>query len=113
MAKQLKITQIKSLIGSLPKHKRTMQAIGFRHHQQTLIRDDSAQLRGMLNQIQHLVAVEETGAAPKKTKTRSKAKAAGAKASPKAKAAGRSAKAGPKVEARAKANETKAAEETE
>ena len=59
MAKKLKIKQIKSLIGSQPKHKRTMKAIGFRHNQQTLEKADSPQLRGMLFQVRHLVSVEE------------------------------------------------------
>ena len=60
MAKKLlKITQVKSLIDRLPKHKRTMQAIGFHHHQQTLIKTDTPQLRGMLHQVRHLVHVEE------------------------------------------------------
>lgn len=63
MAKKLKITQVKSLIGSLPKHKRTMKAIGFHHHQETLIKTDSPQLQGMLYQIRHLVRVEEVKAA--------------------------------------------------
>ena len=66
MAKKLKIKQIKSLIGSQPKHKLTMKAIGFRHHQQTLEKVDTPQLRGMLFQVRHLVSVEELKAVPKK-----------------------------------------------
>jgi len=61
MDKKLKITQVKSVIGSQPKHKRTMKAIGFHHHQETLIKKDTPQLRGMLQQVRHLVRVEETG----------------------------------------------------
>lgn len=59
MANKLKITQIKSLIGSQPKHKRTMKALGFRRNQQTLEKADSPQIRGMLEQVKHLVRVEE------------------------------------------------------
>ena len=65
MAKKLKVTQVKSLIGSQPKHKRTMQAIGFKRHQQTLVKEDTPALRGMLLQIRHLVVVEEEKAAKK------------------------------------------------
>ena len=66
MAKKLlKITQVKSLIDRQPKHKRTMQAIGFRRHQQTLIKTDTPQLRGMLHQVRHLVRVEEEKAGEK------------------------------------------------
>ena len=59
MAKQLKITQVRSLIGSQPKHKATMKAIGFHRHQETLTKNDSPQLRGMLYQVRHLVRVQK------------------------------------------------------
>jgi len=59
----LKITQVKSVIGSPPKHKRTMKAIGFHHNYETLIKEDTPQLRGMLHQVRHLVRVEEEKAA--------------------------------------------------
>ena len=65
MAKKLKITQVKSLIGSQPGHKATMKAIGFHRHQETLTKNDTPQLRGMLNQVRHLVHVEEVKAARK------------------------------------------------
>jgi hypothetical protein len=42
-----------------------MRAIGFHHHQETLTKDDTPQLRGMLHQVRHLVRVEETGVAKK------------------------------------------------
>jgi large subunit ribosomal protein L30 len=61
--KMLKITQIKSTISSPPKHKRTMKAIGFHRHQETLVKEDSPQLRGMLQQVRHLVRVVEEKAA--------------------------------------------------
>jgi large subunit ribosomal protein L30 len=59
MSKKLKITQVKSLIGSQPKHKRTMRAIGFHRNNETLVKQDTPQLRGMLQQVRHLVRVEE------------------------------------------------------
>ena len=61
MEKKLKITQVKSLIGSQPKHKRTMKAIGFHRTYETLIKNDTPQLRGMLQQVRHLVRVEDSG----------------------------------------------------
>jgi len=54
---------VKSTISSPPKHKRTMKAIGFHHHQEILIKEDTPQLRGMLHQVRHLVKVEEEKAA--------------------------------------------------
>ena len=74
MTKQIKITQVRSLIGSQPKHKLTMQAIGFRRHQETLTKNDTPQLRGMLHQVRHLVRVEEVKAA-RAAKTKPKAEA--------------------------------------
>ncbi len=61
MAKKLKVTQVKSLIGSKPKHKLTMSAIGFHRNNETLVKNDTPQLRGMLQQVRHLVKVEELG----------------------------------------------------
>ena len=63
--KKLKITQIKSLIGAPPKHKRTIEAIGFHRTYETLVKDDTPQLRGMLHQVRYLVRVEEEKAAKK------------------------------------------------
>ncbi len=59
MAKRLKITQIRSLIGSQPKHRRTMKALGFHRMQETLEKSDTPQIRGMLHQVRHLVKIEE------------------------------------------------------
>ncbi|MGD8412806.1 MAG: 50S ribosomal protein L30 [Candidatus Latescibacterota bacterium] len=59
MAKKLKITQIVSLIGSQPKHRRTMKALGFHRNQETLEKADTPQIRGMLEQVKHLIRVEE------------------------------------------------------
>jgi len=59
MAKQIRITQFKSSIGAVPKHKRTIQALGFRRCYQTLVKTDTPQIRGMVRQVQHLVRIEE------------------------------------------------------
>ncbi|MCK4774202.1 MAG: 50S ribosomal protein L30 [Candidatus Krumholzibacteria bacterium] len=59
MAKKLKITQVKSLIGTKPKHRRTMEALGFHRMHETLEKTDTPQIRGMLYQVRHLVVVEE------------------------------------------------------
>jgi len=40
-----------------------MKAIGFKRNYQTLIKEDTPQLRGMLQQVRHLVSVEEAKAA--------------------------------------------------
>ena len=59
MAKEIKITQIRSTIGRLPKHRRTVRALGLTKMNQTVVHQDSPSLRGMINQVCHLVRVEE------------------------------------------------------
>ncbi len=57
MAK-LKITQTKSVIRRPGTQKRTMVALGLRRMHQTVVHEDSPQVRGMVAQVQHLVRVE-------------------------------------------------------
>ena len=59
MAKQIRITQIKSTIHAVPRHRRTIEALGFRRTYQTLVKKDTPQIRGMIQQVRHLVRVEE------------------------------------------------------
>lgn len=59
MANELKITLVKSTIGSKPKHKKTVQALGLRKLNSTALQQDNAAIRGMINQVTHLVKVEE------------------------------------------------------
>ena len=61
MAKEIRITQIRSLIDAVPAHRLTIQALGFRRTYQTLVKQDTPQIRGMLHQVRHLVRVEEVG----------------------------------------------------
>ena len=58
MAK-LKITLVKSTIGSIPKHRRTVEALGLRKINSSNIQQDNAAVRGMINQVRHLITVEE------------------------------------------------------
>ena len=60
MAKKLKITQVRSVIGSQQKkHKVVMESLGFRKNYRTLYKNDSPQIRGMLAKVKHLVEFEE------------------------------------------------------
>lgn len=58
--KTLKITQIKSIIGSLAKQKATMRALGLHRIRHTVIKNDTPQIRGMIEKVKHLVTVEES-----------------------------------------------------
>lgn len=59
MAKQVKITLVKSTIGCLKKQKATVEALGLNKIGVSKIHNDNDCLRGMLALINHLVAVEE------------------------------------------------------
>ncbi|THV35732.1 50S ribosomal protein L30 [Glycomyces buryatensis] len=56
---RLKITQVRSVIGTKPKHRATMQTLGLRKIRQTVFKDDLPQYRGMVHSVRHLVEVEE------------------------------------------------------
>ncbi|HET6477630.1 MAG TPA: 50S ribosomal protein L30 [Dehalococcoidales bacterium] len=62
MAK-LRITWVKSSIGYNESQKRTLVTLGFHRLNQSVVRDDSMSLRGMINKVRHLVKVEETSEA--------------------------------------------------
>ncbi len=55
----LKVTQVKSSIGTKPKHRGTLRALGLRGIGQTNTLPDRAEIRGMLARVPHLVNVEE------------------------------------------------------
>ncbi len=59
MAKTIKVTQIRSTIGRLPKHKATMVGLGLRHIGHTVEREDTPAVRGMINKVYYMVKVEE------------------------------------------------------
>ena len=59
MADKLKITLVKSTIGSLPKHRATVEALGLKKPNWTVEMPDNASIRGMVEQVRHLVKVEE------------------------------------------------------
>ena len=55
----LSITLVKSPIGAVPKHKKTIEAMGLRKLNKTVVLPDNASTRGMIQQVNHLVKVEE------------------------------------------------------
>jgi len=57
--KKIAVKQIRSGIGRPTKHRRTLEALGIKRHQQTVIHNDTPAIRGMINQISHLVEVTE------------------------------------------------------
>ena len=59
MADKLKITLVKSTLGAVPKHRKTVEALGLKKVNKTVELPDNAATRGMIQQVRHLVKVEE------------------------------------------------------
>lgn len=56
---RLRITLVRSIIGRPGDQERTVQSLGLRRVNQTVEREDSPSIRGMVAKISHLVEVEE------------------------------------------------------
>ena len=54
---KVQIKQVRSEIGHSWRIRRTLEAIGLRHHQGVIVKQDSESLRGQLRQVRHLVEV--------------------------------------------------------
>ncbi len=59
MAKRLKVTLVKSLIGLSPKQEATVKALGLRHIRQVVEHDDTPAIRGMIHAVPFCLKVEE------------------------------------------------------
>jgi large subunit ribosomal protein L30 len=55
----LRITQVRSTIRMRPEHKGTLRALGLRGIDQSVVREDSPVLQGMLRKVNSLVRIEE------------------------------------------------------
>lgn len=58
MSKKLKITQTKSVIDRPKDQKATIEALGLGRPNYFKVHNDTPQIRGMVNKVQHLVKVE-------------------------------------------------------
>ncbi|MBL1065614.1 50S ribosomal protein L30 [Streptomyces sp. 7-21] len=56
---RLKITQVRSRIGAKQNHRDTLRSLGLRKINQSVIKEDRPEIRGMANTVRHLVKVEE------------------------------------------------------
>ncbi len=59
MAKNLKVTLVRSAYGSKPNQRATIQTLGLRKIGQSVVREDTSANRGLVNTVRHLVTVEE------------------------------------------------------
>jgi large subunit ribosomal protein L30 len=60
-ATKLVVTQVRSTIGAKANQRATLKSLGLRKIRQTVERDDTPQIRGMIHTVRHLVTVEEVG----------------------------------------------------
>jgi large subunit ribosomal protein L30 len=56
----LKIKYVRSAIGTPPKHKLIIKGLGFKRLNQVVTRVDTPQVRGMVAQVPHLVAIVDS-----------------------------------------------------
>ncbi|MEX2180469.1 MAG: 50S ribosomal protein L30 [Gemmatimonadaceae bacterium] len=54
---KVRITQVRSGIGHNKVMNATLEALGLRHHQASVVQQDSKALRGMIKRVRHLVDV--------------------------------------------------------
>lgn len=59
MAKKLEITLTRSVIGRKKDQIATVRALGITKTNQTVVKEDNAAMRGMINKVSHLVSVKE------------------------------------------------------
>ena len=56
----LRVTLVRSVIGTKPKHRGTIRALGLRRINHSVTLPDRPEIRGMLARVPHLVRVEES-----------------------------------------------------
>jgi len=56
---QIRVTQVRSSIGSKPKQRGTLRALGLRRIGHSNVLPDRGEIRGMIARVPHLVEVEE------------------------------------------------------
>ena len=59
MATELKVTQVRSGIGTKPKHRGTLRALGLGRIGRSNTLPDRPEIRGMIARVPHLITVEE------------------------------------------------------
>ena len=55
----LKVTQVRSGIGTKPKHRGTLRALGLGRIGRSNVLPDRPEIRGMIARVPHLISVEE------------------------------------------------------
>jgi large subunit ribosomal protein L30 len=56
---QIKVTQVRSAIGTKPNQRKTLQALGLKRINDSVVKEDRPEIRGMVATVPHLVTLEE------------------------------------------------------
>ncbi|GEN88597.1 50S ribosomal protein L30 [Oceanobacillus sp. FSL W8-0428] len=59
MSKKLEITLTRSVIGGTDVQRKTVEALGLKKIRQSVVREDTPAVRGMVNRVSHLLTVKE------------------------------------------------------
>jgi large subunit ribosomal protein L30 len=65
---QLRITQVRSVIGRPGDQKDTVRRLGLRRMHDSVVKEDRPEIRGMVAKVRHLVTVEEVAASNRRTR---------------------------------------------
>lgn len=56
---KIQIKLVRSVIGTTPNQKKNVEALGLKKRESIVVKEDNAQIRGMINKVSHLVEVTE------------------------------------------------------
>ena len=56
---KIQIKLVRSVIGTTPNQTKNVEALGLKKRESVVIKEDNAQIRGMINKVSHLVEVTE------------------------------------------------------
>lgn len=59
MSKKLEITLSRSVIGRTERQKKTVQTLGLKKVNESVVREDTPAVRGMIEKVAHIVTVKE------------------------------------------------------
>ena len=59
--KKVRVTWVRSAIGYRAKHRRTVEALGLRRMGQTVEKELTPQIQGMIKKVEYLLKVEDMG----------------------------------------------------
>lgn len=56
---KIQIKLVGSVIGTTPNQRKNVEALGLKKRESVVVKEDNAQIRGMINKVSHLVEVTE------------------------------------------------------